>query len=467
MNCIDRLRKEFTMLKKNDIINLNIESVTNEGNGIGRHLGVPVFVPNTVAGEQATVQIVKVLKNYCYGIAKEITQTSTKRIEPSCSVAKRCGGCSLRHVTYDEELNYKEQWVTDAMRRLGKTQATILPIIGSPKENHYRNKAQYPFGKDDFGKTICGFYAKRSHHLIPSSSCDLQPTFFQNICNIVCHYIDETNASIYNEATHTGLFKHLYIRFAEQTNEIMVCVVINGTSIPNPDLLVNNLLKNYPNIASIQLNYNTKKTNVILGDTGSVLYGKNEITDILCDIEIDISPLSFYQVNKQGAEKLYSVAEKFAEISDNTLFLDLYCGAGTIGLSILNKHKKAKLIGVEIIENAVRNAQQNAERAGLDNAEFICSDAGTAATELAKKRITPEVIIVDPPRKGCDLNTINAIVAMKPQRVVMVSCNAATAARDIQLLEQSGYRAELVQPLDMFPRTIHVECVIKLSREIM
>ncbi|MEG0852630.1 MAG: 23S rRNA (uracil(1939)-C(5))-methyltransferase RlmD [Angelakisella sp.] len=453
------------MLNKNDIITLNIDSITNEGNGVGRYEGMAVFVPMTAPAEQVQVRIVKVQKSYCYGIVEELLSPSPDRIVPDCPVFKRCGGCSLRHIRYSGELAAKEQWVADAVRRLGGIELPVLPILPSPQQDGYRNKAQYPIGKDSTGKVFCGFYAPRTHSIVPAASCRLQPEFFEALCGAVCAYIEATGGSVYDEATGTGLFRHLYLRYGEASGEVMVCLVINGKSIPKPKLLTDSVLAACDKVKSIILNHNTQNTNVILGKESTLLWGSDHISDILCGVELDISPLSFYQVNRQGAEQLYGVAARMADLSEGQLLLDLYCGAGTIGLSMARQSPKVQLIGVEIIESATKNAKSNALRAGMPEARFITGDAGFAAAKLASEGLRPDVIVVDPPRKGCDTPTLDAIEKMAPKHIVIVSCNPATMARDMARLVERGYTVQEIQPVDMFPRTNHVEAVALLSRE--
>ena len=449
------------MLQKNDVIQLEIQSVTNEGSGVGRHEGMAVFVPMTAAGELVQVKIVKVLKNYCYGIVEQVLCPSEQRLVPDCPVFRRCGGCSLRHLSYQEELRCKGEWVRDVLQRIGGLSLTVPPVLPSPLEQGYRNKAQYPFGLSPDGKAYCGFYASRSHTIIPAEGCLLQPPFFEKICRAVCAYIDQTGGDIYEENTGKGLFRHLYLRWAEATGEVMVCLVINGERIPRPQLLVERVLAACPQTASIQLNINKRNTNVILGQKSTVLWGKEAITDILAGVRVRISPLSFYQVNHQGAERLYRTAAEMAQLQPEDRLLDLYCGAGTIGLSMAGQVRE--LTGVEIVESAVRDARQNAAENGIHNARFYCEDAGMAASRLVREGLRPDVIVLDPPRKGCDETTIDAVCAMAPKRLVMISCNPATMARDLKLLVQRGYQVERVQPVDMFPRTNHVECCAALT----
>ena len=452
---------KFPMLQKNQLIPLEIQSVTNEGSGVGRYEGMAVFVPGTAPGDRLTVRVVKVLSSYCYGIVEELLEPGPGRVEPACPVCRRCGGCSLQHLSYQAELAVKEGWVRDSLRRIGGLDVPVRPILGSPLELRYRNKAQYPIAKGKDG-ACCGFYAPRSHTVIPAEGCLLQPAFFGEIAAAVCRYIDRSGEEPYDEKTGKGLFRHLFLRWGEAAGEVMVCLVVNGRKIPEPQSLVSSLLGVCPQISSILVNTNTQKTNVILGKETRVLFGAPAIHDILCGVRVKISPLSFYQVNRRGAELLYRQAAELAALTPEDVLLDLYCGAGTIGLSMASRVRE--LIGVEAVESAVLDARENARENGVENARFLLSDAGKAAGELLAQGLSPTVAVLDPPRKGCDAATLEAVAAMAPSRVVMVSCNPATLARDLAILSKKGYRPAAVQPVDMFPRTAHVETAALFTR---
>lgn len=454
--------ERWLIIKKNEVIPLEIQSITSEGSGVGRHEGIAVFVPGTAPGDKLTVRIVKVLSSYCYGIIEELLQPGPGRIEPACPVCRRCGGCSLQHLSYPAELAEKEQWVADALSRIGGVSLPVRPILASPQSSGYRNKAQYPIGEGETGAR-CGFYAPRSHTLIPFERCLLQPPFFGDIAQAVCRYIDQSGAEPYDEKTGTGLFRHLYLRWGEATGQVMVCLVINGRKIPQPQLLVSTVLSACPSVTSILVNTNQENTNVILGEETRIVFGEPSIRDILAGVEVEISPLSFYQVNHQGAELLYRQAAQMANLGPEDILLDLYCGAGTIGLSMARQVKE--LIGVEVVESAVQDARKNAERNGIQNARFLCADAGTAAAQLEEEGLCPTIVVMDPPRKGCDAAALAAVARMEPKRVVMVSCNPATLARDLKILGEMGYQTDAVQPVDMFPRTAHVECVVLMKRK--
>lgn len=444
------------MFKKNDIIPLTIESITNEGSGIGHTDGIAVFVPMTAAGDGLRVRIVKVHKSYCYGIIEEVITPSPDRVPVDCPSYKRCGGCSLRHITYEAELREKQRWVQDAMRRIGGFTMEPLPILPSPSHTCYRNKAQFPFGQGDTG-SYTGFFAPRSHTVIPCRDCPLQPVVFSEIAAWVCHYADAHNLTIYDEQTGKGLLRHLYLRQAAADGSIMLCLVINGNKMPHAGDFAREARQQFPAISTILLNHNTRRDNVILGQQETVLAGPGTLQDILCGVSVSLSPHSFYQVNHDAAEQLYREAAQLAALQPNETLLDLYCGAGTIGLSMVQPGQK--LIGVEVVHSAVENARQNAARAGVTDAEFLCADAGKASQILAERGLRPDVIVLDPPRKGCDNDTLQAVVRMAPSRIIMVSCNPATMARDAAILREMGYDLQCYRPVDLFPRTAHCETV--------
>ncbi len=450
-------------LKKNEIHQTEITGMTTEGSGVGRINGTAVFITNTAIGDVINTRIIKTSKNYAIGRIEEIITPSPDRTQPDCEYFSQCGGCTYRHITYEAECDIKQQRVKDAVTRIGGFEnLEIKPIIGGNSRNHYRNKAQLPVGVDNKGNLVMGFYAYHSHRIVNSTSCNLQPAVFSQIGEIVREWAVKNKITPYNEQAHTGLLRHLYIRYGEITGEIMVCLVINGNTIPHTEILTENL-KQIDGFKSLQLNINKEKTNVILGKKCITLYGSDYITDVLCGLKFNISPLSFYQVNRTQAEKLYSIAQQYAQLQPDDVLLDLYCGTGTIGLSMA--HKVKQLIGVEVIPQAIENAKRNATLNNINNAEFICGDATKASKDLEARGIKPSVIIVDPPRKGCDKQLIEIISNMSPQRVVYVSCDSATMARDIKIFNEYGYTPQQVTPVDMFPGTSHVECVCSLSRK--
>lgn len=450
------------MLKKNDIIQVQITGMTAEGNGVAKVNGMAVFVPFTAVGDVLQIRIVKLMKNYAYAIVESMLTPSEDRCEPDCSVYHRCGGCSFRHLTYEAELRHKWEFVRDNLQRIGKLEIEPDPIVPSPKESGYRNKAQYPVGVNEKGEVVMGFYAKRSHRVIHCMDCALQPPEFLPILEVIKTFLEEKQIPIYDELLHEGVVRHVYLRLAEVTGEIMVCLVINANRLPDSEELVRRLTEHSERIKTIVLNRNKAKTNIILSDRNTVIYGDGFITDELCGIRVKISPLSFYQVNRSSAENLYRLAKEMAGLTGKETVLDLYCGTGTIGLTMAKDAKE--LIGVEIVPQAIEDAKDNAQQNGITNAQFLCADAGAAAVKLALDEVKPDVIIVDPPRKGCSSEVLNAISLMEPQRIVMISCNSATMARDCQSLKGKGYEVRRVVPVDMFPRTGHVECVVLMSK---
>ncbi len=449
-------------MKKNEIIELTIEDVTLLGSGVGHSNGMAVFVPNSVVGDVLKVKILKVKTNLAYAKIDEILKPSDLRQDIDCPYFLKCGGCSFRNMTYESELSLKENTVKNNFKRIAGIEVLFEPIF-SGSVDRYRNKAQYPVSMVD-GEPKVGFFSNHTHRIVPCDDCLLQPVEFSKIAKVLINFIKKFNISVYNEETGKGLIRHLYIRKAVVTEEIMVCLVINGKTLPNSDDFCQKLNAEVKNITSIIININTKNTNVIMGEKCVTLYGNDHITDVLCGVKVKISPLSFYQVNHFVAEKLYEKAAEYAEPEGKTV-IDLYCGAGTIGLSMAKKAKR--VFGVEIVPEAVEDAKFNAKQNGIKNAEFFCGDAKEATEKLKEKGINPEVIIVDPPRKGCDAELIDTVCnGFKPQRVVYVSCDPATLARDCKIFEEFGYKCEIASTFDMFPRTGHVESVVKLTRII-
>lgn len=449
-------------MKKNDEFELDIESISSEGSGVGHIDGLTVFVENAVPGDKIIAHVIKAKKNYCVAIIKKILKPSKKRIEIDCPAFLRCGGCSFRHIKYTEELEMKRKNVQDALNHIGGLDVEVKEILFVPNPDRYRNKGQYPIGFDADWNTVIGFYAKRSHRIIDCRDCLLSPKEFEPILNCIAKWSVIAGASVYNSELHTGLLRHIYLRKAHKTGQIMVCLVINGDVVPKLDLLVDSLLETDSDIASVVLNINKDKTNVILGGVCKTIFGSDYIEDILCGLTFRISPLSFFQVNPVGCEILYGKAREYANLQKDETLLDLYCGAGTIGLSMAQDCKS--LIGVEIIHEAVENAKENAQLNGITNAEFFCSDAGEMAQTFEKQGMSPDCIILDPPRKGCSTDTINAVVRMNPKRIVYVSCDPATLARDCKLFSEYGYNITHATAVDMFPRTTHCESVLRLSR---
>ncbi len=446
------------MVNKNDEFKLTITGYTSEGGGVGKYDRQAIFVENTAIGDEILCHVIKAKKTYAIGKAVKILKPSKSRIEPECEKFKMCGGCSFGHISYEEELQYKAQKVKDAFQRIGGISPVFRDIIPSPVICRYRNKAQYPVKREN-GILNIGFYAKKSHRVIDSSDCLLQPTEFTQITEIFRKWINENNITVYSETTGKGLIRHIYLRKAFATREIMVCAVINGSTIPEPEKLLEQL-KGIDGFSTLIVNINRENTNVVLGNECHTLYGKGYITDILCGVKIKISPLSFYQVNRAGAEILYQKAAEYAAPSGNEDILDLYCGAGTIGLSMAKKVRS--ITGVEIIPEAIMDAEENAKLNDIENTRFICGDASKAAFILKSEGIKPQTIILDPPRKGCAEDLLETVAEINPEKIVYVSCNPATLARDCERLEKLGYTVKEVTPVDMFPRTSHVESVALL-----
>ncbi len=449
------------MLAKNQKIILDIDGMSTEGNGIGHFDGIAVFVPNSAIDDKLLVHIVKVKKTYAFGKIDEILEASPSRINSDCPVSLRCGGCSYRHISYEAELGIKWQRVYDAFTRIGHIEPPMHDIIGSQSIDNYRNKAQFPVGFDK--ELQIGFYALNSHRIIPCKDCKLQPQIFTDILNIVEGWITKNNISVYNETTKKGLIRHIYIRRGHFSGEVMVCLVINGNTIPKQDELTKELTEKIENLKTVVLNINKEDTNVIVGNTCIPLMGDGYIHDQLCGLTFRISPLSFYQVNSPQTENLYAKAAEYAELKPTDVLLDLYCGTGTIGLSMA--HKVKKLVGVEIIPQAIEDAKLNAAQNSITNADFICGDAKDAAKSLRENGLAPDVVLVDPPRKGLTPELIDTIDEMSPRRVVYISCDPATLARDAALFADKGYTVQKVTPVDMFPRTAHVETVCLLSKK--
>ena len=453
-------------LQKNQILTLCIERLSNDGSGVAHSPdGETVFVPGAAPGDEADVRIVKDCKRYAFGILDHLRTPSPDRIPVDCAVAGPCGGCSLRHLDYAAELRAKQENVTDAFRRIGGLDVPVLDICPSPEVDRYRNKVQFPVGLDKNGNPCIGFYAGRTHRIVPCPDCKLQPGVLNDIGNALCRFFAENGIQPYNEETGQGLVRHIFLRRGAHSGQIMVCLVCTRLNFPHAEALCTRLREQFADIATILLNVNSKNTNVILGTETHTLYGPGYIEDTLCGVPVQLGPLSFYQVNTLAAERLYGIAAQYAQLTPDDLLLDLYCGMGTIGLSMVDHCRE--LVGVEIVPEAIESAKANAARMGDAVAAkscFFCADAGQAATRLAAEGLHPDVVMLDPPRKGCDEATLSAVVRMAPRRVVYVSCNPATAARDAAWLEQNGYHAEKVQPVDLFPRTKHCEAVLLLTK---
>ncbi len=448
-------------MEKNEIVTLEITATATDGAGIGRVDGLAVFVPGAAVGDLVSVRIVKMMKNRAYGRLESVLQPSPNRIDSDCVSYGQCGGCCFRHISYPAELREKYRRVQETMRRIGGVDLAPAPILSGPR-SHYRNKAQYPVGRDKDGHIFAGFYAPRSHRIVEASDCRLQPEEFRAAVQIILDWAAETGLPVYEETTGQGLLRHIYLRKGFVSGALMVVLVVQNWNVPQTALLCERLRERFGSaLQSVQLNEQPDPTNVVLGANCRTLYGKGTVSDCLCGIWVEISPLSFYQVNHDMAEMLYQQAARYAEPEGKTI-LDLYCGAGTIGLSLAKQAKT--IIGVEVIEAAVNDAKENAKRNGICNAQFICGDAAFAASQLAGEGIAPDVVILDPPRKGCAPEVLEIVAhRFTPERIVYVSCDPATLARDVKLLAAMGYALQAYQPVDLFPATAHVETVALLT----
>lgn len=443
-------------LKKNQIFELEITAMSSDGNGIGKIDGFTVFVPQTAIGDVAKVKIIKVLKKYAVGKLDSVKTSSKDRIKADCPVFNQCGGCTFRHISYEAELRIKEDFIKSAYSRIGGIALEPSPILSSKRQESYRNKAQFPVGKAG-DKIVYGFYANRSHRIIECNNCKLQPPVFNQIADYVVAFMKKNDIEPYDEISQKGLVRHIYLRKGERTDEIMLCLVCTEKTKAF-DTMTEKIVSKFPQIKSILINVNSKNTNVIMGEQNYFIYGTETIKDVLLDNYFELSPHSFYQVNSPQTEELYKKVIELADLNGNETVIDLYCGVGTIGLSLAKKVKK--LLGIEIVSQAIENAKNNAKINGIKNAEFICADASI----VAKQHINPDIIIIDPPRKGCDKETLDAIVNFSPQKIIMVSCDPATGARDAGYLMEKGYTPHVIQPVDLFPRTRHVETVCLLSK---
>ena len=449
------------MLVKNQIYETVITDYTAGGQGVAHIEGCAVFVPNAIAGERVRVRIEVAKKNWAAGKITEILEKSPHRVNRECPVAKLCGGCDFWHMDYEEECRLKAQRVTDCLNRLGGEQLPTVPILAAPTCHGYRNKAQYPVAVKK-GRAYAGFFRAGTHQVVENDRCRILPELTDRVKDVVIDYVNQYKVSVYDETAHTGLLRHIYVRRGVVSGQILVCLSCNGERLPKYEALVQRL-QEVPGFTTLVLSVNTKKGNAVLGDRFVTLYGPGYIEDTLCGLNFRLSPRSFYQVNHHQAQRLYETAIAQAGITREDLVLDLYCGVGTITLAMARA--AGKVIGVEVGEQAVEDARDNAKRNGIDNAEFFCGDAGQAALALEQQGIHPDVAVVDPPRKGLNADTIEALDRMAPRRIVYVSCDPATLARDVALLKQRGFRLQSAQAADLFPRCAHVESVVTLLRE--
>ena len=450
--------------RKNDLVTLEIEDCGIDGEGIGKADGFTVFVKDAVIGDTVTAKIIKAKKNYGYGRLMEVLKPSPYRVEPKCEFARQCGGCQLQALSYDQQLVFKTNKVKGHLERIGGfTDIPMEPIIGMDELFHYRNKAQFPVDRNKEGKIVTGFYAGRTHNIIENRDCALGVAENKEVLDRVIAHMEKYGIEPYNEATGKGLVRHVLIRYGYFTKEVMVCLILNGNKIPKEEQLVKSLCE-IPGMTSITINVNKKHSNVILGEEIRLLWGQEYITDRIGDISYQISPLSFYQVNPMQTQKLYAKALEYADLHGQETVWDLYCGIGTISLFLAQKAKFVR--GVEIVPAAIENAKENAKLNGLENTEFFVGKAEEVLPrEYKKNGVYADVIVVDPPRKGCDETLLETMVEMNPDRIVYVSCDSATLARDLKYLCERGYELRKVCPVDQFGMTVHVETVVLLSHK--
>lgn len=467
--------KEKAAYKKNDRVTVTIEDMGMDGEGIGKADGYTLFIKDAVIGDLVEAKIMKAKKNYAYARLEKVLKPSPFRVKPLCDYARVCGGCQLQAVSYEEQLRFKERKIFRDLVHIGgfseeEIEKAMEPVVAMETPFYYRNKAQYPIGTDKEGKPVAGFYAGRTHSIIANTDCKLGLTINGAILEAVLTFMEQNHITAYDETLHKGLMRHVLIRCGFATKEIMVCPVINGKDFPKAEEFIDCLLSldlkekgEAWEITSICISSNTKDTNVIMGNGFEVLYGKGYITDHIGDVAFRISPLSFYQVNPVQTKKLYETALDYADLSGSETVWDLYCGIGTISLFLAKK--AGKVYGVEIIPQAIENARENAIINRIENVEFFVGKAEEVLPEkYEREQIRADVIVVDPPRKGCDGKCLNTIVRMQPKRIVYVSCDPATLARDLKYLRENGYELRRVRGVDQFGQTVHVETVVQLSK---
>jgi len=449
------------MLEKDKIYEATIEDYTAQGQGVARIDGCVVFVPNAIAGEKCLVRIEKAQKTWATGKITQILEKSPHRVQRQCPISSSCGGCDFWHMDYAEETRLKADRVRQALNRLGGEQLEAVSILSAPTCQGYRNKAQYPVASQK-GRVYAGFFRAGTHQVIENKRCRILPEETDAIKDLVLDHVNRFQIAAYDEKTHKGLIRHIYVRRGAISGQVLVCLVVNGRELPHAQALIARL-QTVPGFTSLVLSVNTKKGNTILGEEFITLYGPGYIEDTLCGLTFRLSPRSFYQVNHHQAQRLYEAAIWQAQITKHDLVLDLYCGVGTITLAMAKA--AGRVIGLEVVEQAVQDARENAKRNGIENAEFFCGDAGKAALELEAQGIIPDVVVVDPPRKGLNADTIEALSKMSPRRIVYISCDPATLGRDVALLKAQGYRVKSAMAADLFPRCAHVESIVCLCKQ--
>ncbi len=456
------MSKQHVPIKKNDEIDVIFEDLTHDGKGVAKVDGYPLFVENALPGEKAKIRVTKLNKGYGFGQMIELDEKSEFRLEPACPIFAECGGCQLQHISYEGQLKAKEKQVRDVLERIGKLENVIVhPVLGMENPWHYRNKAQVPIGERE-GGLVGGFYKQRSHEIVDMEACLIQQEENDDVLQKVKAICGDFGIRAYNEKADKGTLRHIMVRSGKVTGEIMVVLITRTPDIPNRKKLVERIVNEVPGLKSVVQNVNTKRTNVIFGEQTNVLWGEEFIYDYIGDVKFAISARSFYQVNPEQTKVLYDKALEYAGLSGEETVIDAYCGIGTISLFLAQRAKK--VYGVEIVPEAVEDARRNAELNDITNVEFEVGEAEKVIPRWYEQGVKADVLVVDPPRKGCDETLLQTITDMKPEKVVYVSCNPATLARDLRVLEDGGYETVQVQPVDMFPQSVHVECVVLMSR---
>ncbi|GGJ93721.1 23S rRNA (uracil-C(5))-methyltransferase RlmCD [Lentibacillus kapialis] len=460
------MAKQAAPVKKNQTVTLRFEDLTHEGSGVGKIDGYPLFVPYALPGEGGDVKVVKVNKNFGFGKLLNVTKPSSERVEPPCDVYYKCGGCQLQHMSYNMQLDMKQEQVKNAMRKIAHLEnVPVHPIMRMEDPWRYRNKVQMPVGEKEDGELMTGFYQKRSHRIIEGmETCNIQDEVNDRMVEAVRRLADRFGIPAYDEEKDTGVIRHIVVRTGEETKDTMIVIITRTPDLPHQSELVTELIKTYPHITSIVHNINDRKTNSIWGKESKAIWGDDYIYDTIGDIKFAISAKSFYQVNPPQTKKLYNKVLEYARIGSHDTVVDAYCGIGTISLFLAQEAKN--VYGVEVVPEAVDDAKKNAKLNGLSNAAFYVGEAEKVMPWWTAQGMHPDVVVVDPPRKGCDEDLLKAMIGMEPKRIVYVSCNPSTLARDLRILEDGGYAAQEVQPVDMFPQTHHVEAVCWLERKI-
>ncbi|MBX4263591.1 23S rRNA (uracil(1939)-C(5))-methyltransferase RlmD [Clostridium estertheticum] len=457
-----KLENYVIPVKKNEDYIITIDNMGYEGEGVGKIDGFTVFVAGAIVGEKVLIKIVKISKNFGFGKLLEIIEKSISRIEPVCDIYKSCGGCNLQHIDYAAQLDFKTNRVNQVINRIGKLEKVIVhPTLGMESPYNYRNKVQLPASNKN-GEVKIGFYAARSHDIINMENCYIQDSVADIVVKLTRKWIKEFNIQCYNEENHQGILRHVMIRKGSKTGHIMVVLVTNGKSLPYKEEFIAIITKKIKGIVSVIQNINSEKTNVILGETCLTLWGKDTITDYIGEFKFEVSPLSFFQVNSVQTEVLYDKVLEYANLSGGEVVLDAYCGTGTISLFLSQKAKK--VYGVEIVPQAIENAKINAKVNNVENTEFLVGEAEVIIPKLINDGVIADVVVVDPPRKGCDKTLLEAISNMGPITIVYVSCDPGTLARDLGILNELGYITKEIQPVDMFPQTAHIECVARIEK---